>query len=362
MEAHAQHRKAARHGHADGQAPAHGGVAHGAVGHVLNLLVEHVHGGLGGHDEVAHERGHAHEHPPGALASQDFAQVVAGGHEADVGAQEEQHQAHIGDRDAAQHAAQLGLVHAQRHGLRHKEDRHDGQKAQRDFLEVERQVDHEELESLLGGLNLGDGKGGVRQVGGVKEQAQHHDRQDRAHAADGHHAECVLVLAGEGRQARAHRDDERHGDGAGGDAARVERHGEELCRHEARQQEHQAVESHDEVAQRNAELHAQEGHHEERAHADGHGDDERHVGHGGHLAGEHLQVGLGHGHRDADGQAHAHDEERLVRLGELLSDGLADGHHGDVSAEGKEARACYEKRRTQDEEEQRADGHGCDCE
>ncbi len=287
---------------------------------------------------------------------------MAGGHEAHVGAEQEEHEARVGERHAAGDLDELVLAQVQRDSLEHEEDGHDGGKAERDFLQVDRQIGREELEGLLGGVYLGDGEGRVGDAGGVEEQAQHHDGKDRSHAADGHDAEGVLVLAGQRRQARSHGDDERHGDGAGGDAARVEGNGEELVGHEARQAEHERIEAHHQVAQRDAELHAQEGHHEEDAHACGHSHDERGVGHGGHLAGEHLQVGLGHGDGHADGQADAHDEEGLIGGGELFADGAANRHHRDVGPEGEEARAGDKKNRAQDEEKQGADGHGRDGE
>ena len=60
---HAHHRQHHRAGHADGQRRVHHALRHRAAGDILDLLVEHLHGGLRLDDVVADERADRDEHP-----------------------------------------------------------------------------------------------------------------------------------------------------------------------------------------------------------------------------------------------------------------------------------------------------------
>ena len=81
---HPQHGKTHREGNACREGCAHGAGGDGTVGHFLDLLVQHIDGGLGLDDEVADEHPDGHQQPAEALACQHLTQIITGGHKADV--------------------------------------------------------------------------------------------------------------------------------------------------------------------------------------------------------------------------------------------------------------------------------------
>ena len=149
----------------------------------------------------------------------------------------------------------------------------------------------EQLPQLHRIADIGQDGRDVGAVAGLKEDAQQKHRQNGPHRAEGDEAEAVvggMTVAADGSDADAQRHDEGDRDGAGGHAAGVKRHGEELLGHKGRQHEDEGIEHHEELGQRNAQQHTQEGHHKEEAYACGHREDQGHVGDGGNLIGQHL--------------------------------------------------------------------------
>ena len=70
--------------------------------------------------------------------------------------------------------------------------------------------------------------------------------------------------------------------------ARCKRHGEELLGHKGRQQKDEPIEQQQQLRQRNADKHTQEGKDQKQAHARRHRKDQRAAGDGGHLICQHL--------------------------------------------------------------------------
>lgn len=85
-------------------------------------------------------------------------------------------------------------------------------------------------------------------------------------------------------------------------------HGQERVGHERRQSEYHNVEADEQPRKVPSEQDAQERHHQEEPHAGGHREDEHAVRHRGRLAGQYLQVRLGHGDDHADNKAGCNDE------------------------------------------------------
>ena len=97
-----------------------------------------------------------------------------------------------------------------------------------------------------------------------------------------------MAVAADGGNAHAQRHDKGHSHGAGGHAAGVKRHGKELLGHKGRQQKDEPIEQHQQLWQRNADKHTQEGKDQKQAHARRHREDQRTAGDGGHLICQHL--------------------------------------------------------------------------
>ena len=117
-----------------------------------------------------------------------------------------------------------------------------------------------------------------------------------------------MAVASDRRNAHTQRHDKGHGHGAGGHAAGVKRHGEELLGHKGRQQKDEPIEQHQQLRQRNADKHTQEGKDQKQAHARRHRKDQRAAGDGGHLICQHLQVRLGDGDKEAQQKAEHENE------------------------------------------------------
>ena len=109
------------------------------------------------------------------------------------------------------------------------------------------------------------------------------------------------------RNTHAQRHDKGHSHGAGGHAAGVKRHGKKLLGHKGRQQKDEPVEQHQQLWQRNADEHTQEGKDQKQAHARRHRKDQRAAGDGGHLICQHLQVRLGDGDKEAQQKSRARE-------------------------------------------------------
>ena len=97
-----------------------------------------------------------------------------------------------------------------------------------------------------------------------------------------------MAVASDGGNAHAQRHDKGHGHGAGSHAAGVKRHGKELLGHKGRQQKDEPIEQYQQLRQRNADEHTQEGKDQKQAHARRHREDQRTAGNGWHLICQHL--------------------------------------------------------------------------
>lgn len=121
-----------------------------AGGDFLHLAVEHVYGGLGGDDEVADDHGDGNENPPVGELCDHLAQVVAGGHEADVYAGQEEHQPHEGIEEADTHAHEVRGPQAHRQQLEREEEEHDGHQGGEYLVQIGGQGGGEELHQSAG--------------------------------------------------------------------------------------------------------------------------------------------------------------------------------------------------------------------
>ena len=217
----------------------------------------------------------------------------------------------------------------------------------------------EQLPQLHRVAHIGQDGRDVGAVAGPEQDAQQQNGQDGADRTEGHEAEAVVrrvTVASDGGHTDTQRHDEGHRDGAGGHAAGVKGDGQELFGHEGRQHEDQPVEHDEELGQRDAQQHAQEGHDEEEAHARRDREDERHVGDGGDLVGQDLQVRLGDGDEEAQRKPHPDDEGDAAAPGQHRAHPLAHGAHAHLGTQGKEHDAHDDHGRTQQKAEQDAGG------
>ena len=99
--------------------------------------------------------------------------------------------------------------------------------------------------------------------GRMENQTQNQHREDRSDRTKRNQAEIVVSVGftfAHGGKTDTQRHDERHGDGAGGHAAGIERNGHKAARHEKRQ--HQQIKADQDSVQAPAEQVAQERQHQ----------------------------------------------------------------------------------------------------
>ena len=167
-----------------------------------------------------------------------------------------------------------------------------------------------------------------------------------------------MAVGTDGGHADAQRHNEWNGHGAGGHAAGIKSDRQKLFGDERGQNEDDAVEQHKEPRQRDAEEHPQKRHDEEQAHACRYRKDQGHVGDGGHLIGQHLQVRLRDGDEEAQQEADPDDEGQAPGLGEHGAHPLAHGGHAHLRAQRKEHDAHNDHGGAQQKAEQDAGGDG----
>ena len=206
-------------------------------------------------------------------------------------------------------------------------------------------------EHLHGVLGVGHRHRRIAAAIGLIQKAQQQHRQNGADGAQRHQAEAVasgMLIVSDGTDAHAQSHDKRHGHGAGGNAAGVKGDGPEIRGHEHGQGEHHCIKPDEQVRQRDTQQDTQQGDDQENAHAQGNGPDDDIVLNSGHLAGQDLQIRLRHGDDDADEKTDAHDDPHLLGAGDLLTDGLAQGDHGHLRPQRKQAHA-HDQQQTADQ-------------
>ena len=334
---------------ADTQADHHGLLADEAAGDVLDLTVQHMDGRLGQNDENAGDQTEA-DQEGGVGGGEGVAQLVADGHEAHVDTGQEQHQTDVGQDDTHGDALQPLPGELQESHLAQQEEHHDHAQSDEDLLTgVHRGVQ-------IGPQDVGaDGVVGDR-VGQVIacEDAQNENCQHGAHGAERNEAEAVVLAARIAQNtgdtdAQCH--DEGHGDGAGGDAAGVEGHGQQVevvvHRQQQSQGKQQHVEEHQDHVQALAEDDLQHRHHQECADAEADGVDQQRAVHDrADLTRQHLQVRLRDRDEHTQHEAHEQQQTQLTLLGQAGAHMGAHGGHGQVGAQIEQSDAQNQKHRT----------------
>ena len=299
------------------------------------------------------------------MAGNTAAQKAAHGHKAHVHAHEEDGQSYVHIHKADDHVYDLLALEPPRHQLEQNQERADGQQRRGRLLQVvgylaEIQVEH--LHRVLGVRHDGGGIGAaVRLV--EKSQDQHRD--DGADGAQRHQTEAVapgFFVASHGADAHAQRHDERHGHGAGGNAAGVKGHRPEVRRHEHGQPEYDDIKPDQQPAQLDAQHDAQQGDDQKHAHAHGHRPDNDVVPNGRHLIGQHLQIRLGHGDDHADEEAHRRDDPHLAAACDLGAHRLSQRDHGHLRPQREKPHAHDQHDAAQQERHHGVVGHRCDGE
>ena len=216
---------------------------------------------------------------------------------------------------------------------------------------------------LPGGFHLGDGHRGIGRIQFRHHDAQDHHRQNGADGAQGDETEGVVagvLIASDGRHTDTQRHDKGHRDGAGGNAAGIKGHRHKVVGHKEGQGEHQDVEKEQGVRQGDVEEHTHLGNDQEEAHTQRHRQNEGHVGHGGQLLGQHLQVRLCNGDHHTQHKTYDERAPHSPALTDLNADTVAHGDHGHIHAQGEQAHAEHQQQRAEEEEHQSARGERCD--
>ena len=207
-----------------------------------------------------------------------------------------------------------------------------------------------------GGVGAGNGKGSVDDLRAAEADAHNEHSQHGPYAAQSHHAEAVVLglLRGlvAGRHANAQGHDEGHGDGPGGDAAGVKGHCQKFPGDKHGKQEHPYVKDEQQVVQREPSLQgARYGQHQKHPYPCRHGEDNHHVGHGGHLVGQDLQVRLRHGDEGPDEEHQRDDGPKgaFSQADHFAAYPVSHGHHGHIGAQREKAHAHNQQNGPQQE-------------
>ena len=338
----------------------------GAVGHLFHLPGEDGHGGLRLDDVIADEHADGDQQPflrPGGHRGPD---ELARGHKAHVDPAQEQNQPQIGVDQSGAHPQQLVALEPPGDHLKDQEDAGDGQQSQGHLPEIVWQSLPEVVGGLGGGVHLGDeglsGGGLLRPV----QDAQQQHRQNGSDGAQGDQAEAVaggVLVAAAGGHPKAQGHDEGDGDGSGGDAPGVEGDGDEVARGEGGQGKDDQIEDQQQPAQGDAQFDPLGGHHQEEAHPDGHGEDQHQIANGGHLFGQHLQVGLGHRGQHPQQEVDHDGHQGPAALAEDTPHALPHGGHGHLHPQGAQAHSAHQQDGPEEEQDQGArlqggDGNG----
>ena len=336
----------------------------GAVGHLLHLLGEHGHGGLGLDDVKADEHADGDQQPGGALLGDCGPQQGTGWHKAHVHAAQEQHQTEISIQQARADTQQLVGVKVPGDGLEQDEHPGDGGQGGGHLFEIAGEGIPEAPGGICRGGKLGQlGHGVARRLRAIADAQQQH-RQNGADGAQGDEAEAVaggVGIASGGGDAQAQGHDKGHGDGPGGHAAGIEGHGDKVPRSQGGQQKDYAVEHQQQPPQGDGQADAQGGHHQEEANAHRHGEDEHQIVDGGHLLGQHLEVRLGHGGKHAQEEIAHHGQQKEFAAAHGHAHDLAHGDHGHVHPHGEQPHPadqqhCAEEKQHQNGAVQRSHG------
>lgn len=239
-----------------------------------------------------------------ALPARPLPDHLTGGHEAHVHAGQKHDQPHIGIDDADGHFAQLVLLKAPGDQLKDQEHDHDGHNGDQHLFGIGGKGFEKHAGRIPGGLNVAQFSHGKVAALGLVKNTQQHNGDNGSHGAERDKAEAVgtgVFIVSHGGHADAQRHDERHGDRPGGDAAGVESHGQKGIRRAEGQNENNDVAHQQHPGQGDFPPDADQGQGQEHAHAQCHGQDQRHVGNAGDLVGQHLQVRLGNGDHHARG-------------------------------------------------------------
>ena len=198
------------------------------------------------------------------------------------------------------------------------------------------------------------GHGVARRLRAIADAQQQH-RQNGADGAQGDEAEAVaggVGIASGGSDAQAKGHDKGHGDGPGGHASGVEGHGDKVPRGQGGQQKHDAIEHQQQPPQGDSQADAQGGHHQEKAHAHRHGEDEHQVVNGGHLLGQHLEIRLGHGGQHAQEKIARHGQQKELAAAHGHAHHLPHGDHGHVHSHGEQAHPAHQQHCAEEEQHQ----------
>ena len=308
-------------------------------------------------NEVTHNHPQRNQQPAGGVFRHGLPQEISNRHEAHVCAGEEKDQPDKGVPDAHADLNEGPAGQPQGDKLKDQEKQDDGQQAEEHLGQVFRKAVQKFPPGVLGSFDHRDLEGGVGHFGGIIEQPQDHNSQDRPYAANGHNAEIVVVLAFDAGKARPQGHDEGDGDGAGGDAAGIEGHRQKFIGDKDGKQEHQAVQHDQGVLEGKPQPRPQHGQDQEDPHPGGHSQDDGQVRHRRNLPGQHLQIRLRDGHREANEEKDEHSRRDFRGTAQLAAHLLPHGHHGHVRAQGEEPHAQNQQGGSQQEKHQGADGH-----
>ena len=128
----------------------------------------------------------------------------------------------------------------------------------------------EQLPQLHRVAHLRQHRRDIGAVRGAEYDAQNEHSQNGANGAHGHQTKAVIrrvAVAADRRNTHAQRHDKGHSHGAGGHTAGVKGHSKKFLGHKRRQKKDHAVEQHQQLWQRDANEHTQEGKHQKQAHA-----------------------------------------------------------------------------------------------
>ena len=184
----------------------------------------------------------------------------------------------------------------------------------------------------------------IRRVraGGLEYKAKHKHGYYRPYWAERNKAEAILlsVLVGSYRcRANAQRHYERHGHGAGCNAAGIERNGKEFLGNEYRHDEYCSIETDKQIIKRYFEHDAQHGNHKKYAHAHGYRDYNRHIWNVRDLLCQYLKVRLGNGYDYSNNKANEGNEPQLSWTGYSGTYFAADRRHCKVSTQREQPHA-----------------------
>ena len=320
-------------------------------------MVQHLNGGLRLDDKVADQHAQRNEQPAPRRRRQRLSQRCAHRGKAHVHAAQEEHQPHIGIEEAHQDLADLPRTVAAADELKYDEHPGDGQEGGEHLRRVAGHLQRKHPGHIPGRGHLGHVGEGIAGLTRIIEAAQHQHRQHRPHAAQRHETEAVVpgaFVAADAGQTDAHGHDERNGDRAGGHAAGVEGHRQEIRRDKKREHDQPQIEAHQQHGQANLQQNAQDRQRQKDAHAHRHGEHKHPVRNGGHLIGQHLQIGLRHRDDRAHQEADAQNDRQATAFRQFTADAFPHGGHGDLRAQLEESHPHNEHQRPYKEHDHRA--------